>query len=120
MSASSKLYAFNASSFSLDARTVEFLNSKGALSLDFGSYAYISADAMPAILSELVAKAAASTTAATDSSQGQDALLVQQQQQQLRSELARQAEERQRLIAESSRLAMQAKSFSSEILALKE
>jgi chromosome segregation ATPase len=114
MSASSKLYAFNASSFSLDARTVEFLNSKGALAIDFGSYAYISAEAMPAILSELVAKAAA-TVAAVDN-QGHDALAVQQ----LRSELARQTEERQRLIVESSCLAMQARSFSSEILALKE
>lgn len=106
-----KLYAFNASSFSLDAATAEFLESRGAVSLDLGSYAYINSDAMPAILAELVARAAADGR----DRQQQDALVAQ-----LRSELAKQAEERQRLIGDNSRLALQTKSLSPEVLALKD
>lgn len=109
-----KLYAFNASSFSLDAATAEFLESRGAVSLDLGSYAYINSDAMPAMLAELAAKAAAATDS-KEQQQQQEALVAQ-----LRSELAKQAEERQRLIGDSSRLAIQAKSLSSEALALKD
>lgn len=51
-----KLFTFNASSFSLNPSVEGFLKSKGAISLDFGTTAYINSEAMPAVLLELVDK----------------------------------------------------------------
>lgn len=101
----SKLYTFNASSFSVDAKVEDFLKARGAISLDFGSYAYISSDAMPSLLIELVERPASSS----------DAIVGQ-----LKVELNNFASERQRLIEDGARLASQLKSSSVEILALKE
>ena len=57
-----KLFAFNAGSFTLDDGVEGFLRSRGAVALDFGSSAYISPDAMAAMLPELVQTAEASSS----------------------------------------------------------
>ncbi|MGI0020499.1 MAG: hypothetical protein ACREAY_08510 [Nitrososphaera sp.] len=100
-----KLYTFNASSFSLEAPVEDFLRARGAIALDFGSYAYVSSDAMPALLSELVERPASSSDAVVS---------------QLKVELNKFAAERQRLIEDGARLASQLKSGSAEIASLKE
>lgn len=102
----SKLYTFNASSFSLEAPVEEFLKARGAIALDFGSYAYVSSDAMPALLSELIERPASSS----------DAVVVGQ----LKTDLNKFVAERQRLIEDGARLASQVKSSSAEIASLKE
>jgi hypothetical protein len=48
-----KLFTFDASSFSLDPSVEDFLKSKGAISVDPGTTAYISSEAMPGVLLEL-------------------------------------------------------------------
>ena len=101
-----KLYSFNASSFSLEAPVEDFLKTRGAIALDFGSYAYVSSDAMPKLLSELVERPASSS----------DAAVVGQ----LKTELNKFAAERQRLIEDGARLASLLKSSSAEIASLKE
>lgn len=101
-----KLYTFNASSFGLEAPVEDFLKARGAIALDFGSYAYVSSDAMPALLSELVERSASSS----------DAAAVEQ----LKTELNKFAAERQRLIEDGARLASQLKSSSAEVASLKE
>ena len=101
-----KLYTFNASSFSLEASVEDFLKARGAIALDFGSYAYVSSDAMPTLLSELVERPASSS----------DTAVVGQ----LKRELNKFAAERQRLIEDGARLASQLKSSSAEITSLKE
>jgi len=101
-----KLYTFNASSFGLEAPVEDFLKARGAIALDFGSYAYVSSDAMPSLLSELVERSASSS----------DAAVVGQ----LKTELGKFAAERQRLMEDGARLASQLKSSSAEIASLKE
>lgn len=101
-----KLYTFNASSFGLEAPVEDFLKARGAIALDFGSYAYVSSDAMPALLSELVERPASAS----------DAAAVEQ----LKTELNKFAAERQRLIEDGALLASQLKSSSAEVASLKE
>jgi regulator of replication initiation timing len=101
-----KLYTFNASSFGLEVTVEDFLKARGAIALDFGSYAYVSSDAMPSLLSELVERSASSS----------DAAVVGQ----LKTELGKFAAERQRLMEDGARLASQLKSSSAEIASLKE
>lgn len=108
---SGKLFAFNAGSFSLDDNVEGFLRSKGAIALDFGSSVYINSEAVSAILSELVEK-----SQSTDSSAASAEAMVAQ----LRSELGRFGAERQRLIEENARIALQAKSLGEQVTALKE
>lgn len=102
-----KLYTFNASSFSLDAKVEEFLKARGAISLDFGSYAYVNSDIMPVLLTELLERPAAGSP---------DAAVVGQ----LKAELTKFAAERQRLMEESARLASQLKTSGAENASLKE
>jgi hypothetical protein len=104
-----KLYTFNASSFSLDAKVEEFLKARGAISLDFGSYAYVNSDIMPVLLSELLERPAAGSPDAA-------AVVVGQ----LKAELTKFAAERQRLMEESARMATQLKASSAENASLKE
>ena len=101
-----KLYTFNASSFGLEVTVEDFLKARGAIALDFGSYAYVSSDAMPSLLSELVERSASSS----------DAAVVGQ----LKTELGKFAAERQRLMEGGAQMASQLKSSSAEIASLKE
>jgi len=84
------------------------LKTKGAISLDFGSSAYINCEAMPAVLSELVERSKTDTSS--------DAGLVAQ----LKAEISRFVAERQKIMEESSRLVSQLRSHSLEIDAMKE
>jgi septal ring factor EnvC (AmiA/AmiB activator) len=104
-----KLYAFNASSFSLDAKVEEFLKARSAISLDFGSYAYVNSDLMPVLMSELLERPTAAGSP--------DAAAVVGQ---LKAELTKFAAERQRLMEESAKLASQLKASGAENASLKE
>ncbi len=101
-----KLFSFNAGSFALDPAVEEYLKSRHAIALDFGQSAYLNSDAMPPILTELVARPAASDA---------DGALATQ----LKAELARSGAERQKLLGENARLALQLQSVSGEAAALK-
>ena len=103
-----KLFTFNASSFPLDPSVEGFLKSKGAVTLDFGTLAYVNSETMPAILLELVEKAQ------TDVSSNVDLVA------QLKAEVGRYSAERQKIIEENTRLGLQAKSYSAEVAALRE
>jgi chromosome segregation ATPase len=102
------MFSFNASSFALDPSVESFLKSKGAISLDFGYTAYVNAEAMPAILSEMVEMSKANASPNAD--------LVAQ----LKAEVGRFGTERQKVIEDNIRLASQLRSCISEIAALKE
>lgn len=103
-----KLFTFNASSFPLDPSVESFLKSKGALSLDFGTFAYVNSETMPAVLSELVGKNKTDAPPSVD--------LVAQ----LKAEVSRHDAERQKAMEDNVRLASQIRSHSAEIVALKE
>ncbi|AIC14772.1 hypothetical protein [Nitrososphaera viennensis] len=105
-----KLFTFNASSFALDASVESLLKSRGAITLDFGSSAYINSDAMPAILSELAAAASSSES----SNAANEALVAQ-----LKMELGKFGAERQKLMDENTRLASQLRTYASEVSMLK-
>ena len=103
-----KLFTFNASSFPLDPSVESFLKSKGALSLDFGTFAYVNSEAMPAVLSELVEKNKTDAHSSAD--------LVAQ----LKAEVGRHGVERQKAMEDNTRQASQIQSHSAEAVALKE
>jgi regulator of replication initiation timing len=105
-----KLFSFNASSFALDPSVESLLKSKGAITLDFGTSAYINSDAMPAILSELASAASLQSS----NNNANEALVAQ-----LKVELARFGAERQKLMDESTRLASQLRTYANEVGALK-
>lgn len=98
-----KLFTFNASSFSLHPSVEGFLKSKGAISLDFGTTAYINSEAMPAVLLELIDKST-------------NADLVAQ----LKAEVGRYGAERQKMMEDNARLASQVQSYTAEVALLKE
>lgn len=102
------MFSFNASSFALDPSVESFLKSKGAISLDFGYTAYINAEAMPAILSEMVERSKADASSNAD--------LVAQ----LKAEVGRFGAERQKVMEDNVRLASQLRSITGEAAALKE
>lgn len=102
------MFSFNASSFALDPSVESFLKSKGAISLDFGCTAYINAEAMPAILSEMVERSKADASSNAD--------LVAQ----LKAEVGRFGAERQKVMEDNVRLASQLRSITGEAAALKE
>lgn len=103
-----KSFTFNASSFSLDSTVEKFLKSRGAITLDFGTSAYVNSEIMPTILSELVEKINAGESSST--------YLVAQ----LKAEVDRYSAERKKIIEENIRHALQIKSSSVELNALKE
>lgn len=103
-----KLFTFNASSFSLDPSIESFLKSKGALSLDFGTTAYINSGAMPAVLSELVERSKTDAPSSAD--------LVTQ----LKAEVGRYGAERQSVLEDKARLESQIRSHSADAASLKE
>ena len=103
-----KLFTFNASSFPLDQPVESFLKSKGALSLDFGTFAYVNSEAMPTILSELVEKAQPGAPPSAD--------LVAE----LKAEVGRCGAERQKMMEDNARFASQIRSHSAEAASLKE
>jgi chromosome segregation ATPase len=102
------LFTFNASSFPLDSSVESYLKSKGALSLDFGTFAYVNSEMMPTILSELIERGKAEASSDTD--------LVAK----LKAEVGRYSAERQKIIEDNTRLASQIKSYAAEVAALKE
>lgn len=103
-----KLFTFNASSFTLDPSVESFLKVRGAISLDFGTTAYINSEAMPAVLSELVERGK------TDASSNADLVA------QLKAEVGRYGAERQKMMEDNARLASQIRSHSVEAAALKD
>ncbi len=102
------MFTFNASSFPLDSSVESYLKSKGALSLDFGTFAYVNSEMMPTILSELIERGKAEASSDTD--------LVAK----LKAEVGRYSAERQKIIEDNTRLASQIKSYAAEVAALKE
>jgi chromosome segregation ATPase len=96
---------FNASSFTLDANVENLLRSRGAITLDFGSSAYINSDLMPLILADLVEK-----TSGTASEE-----LVAQ----LRAEMISVDAQRQKMVEDGAKIAQQLKSANTEITFLK-
>jgi hypothetical protein len=102
-----KLFTFNASSFPLDPLIERFLKSRGAISLDFGATAYINSEAMPVMLSELAERNRIDASVAD--------VVVQ-----LRAEISRHSAERQKIMEDSTLLASQLRSFSTEVVGLKE
>ncbi|GEM_PF-1226596 len=105
----SKLYSFNAGSFRLGEPVVALLKSKGAISLDFGSAAYIDSEAIPAIISELVEKANSAPEKCNH-----EQLIAD-----LKHELARSIEERENIANENVRLSFDLKAGILEIQSLK-
>lgn len=103
---SGKLFTFNASSFTLDPDVENLLRSRGAITLDFGSSAYINSDLVPLVLAELVEKA--SSSASED--------LVAQ----LTAGIADSDARCQKMAEDGARLATLLKSASSEVASLKE
>jgi chromosome segregation ATPase len=103
---SGKLFTFNASSFTLDPSVENLLRSRGAITLDFGSSAYINSDLVPLVLAELVEKA--SSSASED--------LVAQ----LRAGIADSDARCQQMAEDGARLATLLKSTTSEVASLKE
>ena len=95
-----KLFTFNASSFPLDPSVESFLKSKGALSLDFGTFAYVNSEMMPAVLSELVEKGRRDAPPSAD--------LVAQ----LKAEVGRYGAEMQKMTEDNAQLASQIQSHS--------
>ncbi len=100
---SEKLFTFNASSFTLDSKVESFLKSRGAITLDFGSSAYINSDLMPLILANMIEKLSETTN---------DDLVIQ-----LRAEIAHAGARLQKMAEDE---AQQLKSASAEITSLKE
>lgn len=103
---SGKLFTFNASSFTLDPSVENLLRSRGAITLDFGSSAYINSDLVPLVLAELVEKA--SSSASED--------LVAQ----LRAGIADSDARCQKMAEDGAHLATLLRSASSEVASLKE
>lgn len=105
-----KLFAFNAGSFTLDDRVEGFLRSRDAVALDFGSSAYISPDAMAAILPELVQKAEASSSVPSS-----EAKVVT-----LQAEISQLLIQIQKFMQDNAQQAAQFKALVAEIAASKE
>lgn len=98
-----KLFTFNASSFSLDPSIEGYLKSKGALSLDFGRFAYINSEMMPAILSELIESNKDDTPSNLE--------LVAQ----LKAEVGRYSAEKQKMLEDAAKLETQVQSYSAQV-----
>jgi chromosome segregation ATPase len=107
---SDKLFTFNAGSFSLEAPAEDLLRSKGAIALDFGSAAYINANSMPAILSEL-----AERSAMANSLKESEAMVAQ-----LKVEISKFSSERQKLMEDNAALVSQLQSATVEVASLRE
>jgi chromosome segregation ATPase len=103
-----KRFTFNASSFALDPAVENLLKSKGAIAIDFGMMEYVSSEAMPAILSELLERSKLDAPSDADS-------VVQ-----LKAEISRIGAEKQKMMEDSVRLASELRSHSTEVAALKE
>jgi chromosome segregation ATPase len=103
-----KLYTVNAGSFTLGPVVEEFLRTRNAISLDFGATAYISPEAMSAILSELIEKLNRNLPCS-------DADLVSD----LKAQVVRLDTERQKLMDDNTRLISQLQSEQLEISTLK-
>ena len=103
-----KRFTFNASSFALDPAVENLLKSKGAIAIDFGMMEYVSSEAMPAILSELLERSKLDAPSDAD-------FVVQ-----LKAEISRIGAEKQKMMEDSVRLASELRSHSAEVAALKE
>jgi chromosome segregation ATPase len=103
-----KRFTFNASSFALDPAVENLLKSKGAIAIDFGMTEYVSSEAMPAILSELLERSKLDAPS--------DADFVAQ----LKAEIGRIGAEKQRMMEDNVGLASELRSHSTEVAALKE
>ena len=103
-----KRFTFNASSFALDPAVENLLKSKGAIAIDFGMMQYVSSEAMPAILSELVERSKLDAPSDVD--------FVAK----LKAEIGRIGAEKQKMMEDNVRLASELRSHSTEGAALKE
>ncbi|HEX2015035.1 MAG TPA: hypothetical protein VLA68_07390, partial [Nitrososphaera sp.] len=102
-----KIFSFDASSFSLEPSVESFLRSKGAISSDFGSAAYINSERVAVFLPELLATSGADSR----SRAGLD---------ELETETLLLKSDRERLVQENAHLAEQVVSYSGKAEALKE
>lgn len=121
---SNKLFSFNAGSFTLDGSVEEFLRSRGAIALDFGSSVYLNSSSVASILAELASAARQQGKEEDGDAQKQKQQQQQQQQAesvmaQLRAELQQFSLERQKLIDENGLLAQRARSAAAEIESLR-
>lgn len=103
-----KRFTFNASSFALDPAVENLLKSKGAIAIDFGMMEYVSSEAMPAILSELVERSKLDAPSDADFAA------------QLKAEIGLVGAEKQKMMEDNVRLASELRSHSTEVAALKE
>lgn len=108
---SSKVFTFNASSFTLDPSLESFLRSKNAISMDFGGAAYLDSELMPQILAELINRSRADAAPASNETDMSAKSSLQA------GELEAQ---RDKVVGENRVLAAQAQAQLAEIAALKE
>ncbi|MCI0565311.1 MAG: hypothetical protein MN733_43150, partial [Nitrososphaera sp.] len=102
-----KIFSFDASSFRLDPSVESFLRSKGAISSDFGSAAYINSERVAVLLPELLATPGSDSRSRADLDE-------------LEAEMLLLKSERERLVQENAHLAEQVVASSGEAEALKE
>lgn len=105
-----KLFSFNASSFTLDENIENFLKSKGAITLDFGTSAYINSDLVPAILQELISSSQSSTLHLSNE---KERLVAQ-----FNAQISILADERKKLVDQNAQLSSQLRVHANDIAAL--
>jgi chromosome segregation ATPase len=105
-----KLFSFNASSFTLDENIENFLKSKEAITLDFGTSAYINSDLVPAILQELISSSQSSTLHLSNE---KERLVAQ-----FNAQISILADERKKLVDQNAQLSSQLRVHANDIAAL--
>jgi hypothetical protein len=105
-----KLFSFNASSFTLDESAENLLRSKGAITLDFGTSAYINSDLMSTILKELISS---SRSSALELSHEKERLVAQ-----FKAELSKLENECKALADQNARLSLQLRTHANDVGAL--
>ncbi len=105
-----KLFSFNASSFTLDESAENLLRAKGAITLDFGTSAYINSDLMSTILKELISS---SRSSALDLSHEKERLDAQ-----FKAELSRLENECKALADQNAQLSLQLRTHANDVGAL--
>lgn len=105
---SSKIFCFDASSFTLEPSIESFLRSNDALRMDFGNAAYVDSEKMPQILAGLMSESSSRVSS-------NENLLME-----LRAELSLLHAECEKLVGVNANLSSQVDSQSTEIASLKE
>ncbi|MGH9991053.1 MAG: hypothetical protein ACREAZ_00185 [Nitrososphaera sp.] len=105
---SSKIFCFDASSFTLEPSIESFLRSNDALRMDFGNAAYVDSEKMPQILAGLMSESSSRVSS-------NENLLME-----LRAELSLLHAECEKLVGVNANLSSRVDSQSTEIASLKE